>query len=71
MNGVVLYGEPGLQSGVVAIPSNPKQQQQHPSGASANVNGWNNEYNDKQWERNIRHERKLERKCFHEREVRE
>ena len=48
MNGVGPYVEPGMQNGVVAGPSSLKQQQQHPSSASANVNDWNNEYNDKQ-----------------------
>ena len=68
MNDMGPYVEPGIRSGV-AIPSGPKQQQQHPSDASANVKGWNSEYNDEQRECDIRRERKLERERFREREV--
>ena len=69
MSGEGLYVEPRMQISVVAGPSNSKQQ--HPCGTSANVNGWDNKYNDKQWEHDIRCERKLERERFRECEVRE
>ena len=51
MNSMGLYVMPGVQNGVVAGPSSSKQQQQHPSGMSASVNGWNKEHSNKQQER--------------------